>query len=72
MKGNLMHWKVYRETVGKPPTHEVVIQYDLRDADHPFLLDRIRLYEGRGKKIVRRPVDVEKRKSDETRPTLVQ
>lgn len=52
-----MHWKIYRETAGKPPAFEVIIQYDQRDAMHPFLLDRIKLYEGRGKKVVQRPVD---------------
>ena len=56
-----MHWKTYRETAGKPPTHEVTIQFDSRDFKHPWVLARKALYEARGMKVVQRPVDMEKR-----------
>ena len=52
-----MHCNKYRETTGKPPTHEVVVQHDSRDASHPFLQGRVKLYKDQGKNVVLRSVD---------------
>lgn len=52
-----MHWKMYRESQGKPPSHEVVIRFDSRDALHPFLRNRVKLYTDQDKNVILRPVD---------------
>lgn len=52
-----MHWKNYAESAGRPPSHEVVIRFDGRDTDHPFVIDRVGLYESQGKKVILVPVE---------------
>lgn len=51
-----MIWKAYRESQGSPAKHEVVICHDSRDTDHPFIKDRVILYEKAGKKVTVKPV----------------
>ena len=50
-----MHWKSYAEMRGNPPDLEVVLRFDPRDRDHPFLRRRIELYRSAGKAVVLRP-----------------
>ncbi len=54
-----MHWKLYAESAGRPPSHEIVIRHDARDEGHPFIVDRIGQYEGQGKKVVLVPIERE-------------
>jgi hypothetical protein len=50
-----MHWRNYAETRGSPPDGEVVIRFDARDADHPYLKRRIAAYQADGKAVVLKP-----------------
>jgi len=52
-----MHWRSYSETRGSPPDCEVVISFDQRDADHPYLRRRIAAYRASGKAVVLRPFE---------------
>jgi len=51
-----MNWKQYSEIGGRPPTHEVVLRFDPKDSQHPFLRSRKDLYEQEGKKVVLVPI----------------
>jgi len=53
-----VHWREYAETRGNPPDCEVIITFDPRDAEHPYLRRRIAAYEACGKAVVLRPRDL--------------
>ena len=65
-----MHWKLYSEAHGRPPSAEVVITLDERDVDHPYVVSRRALYESAGKKVVLRVARPKVRKDrGQDRPT---
>lgn len=46
-----MHWKNYRESQGSPAKHEIIITHDERDEGHPFIRDRVVMYQVIGKRV---------------------
>ena len=63
-----MHWKGYAEARGNPPDCEVIITFDPRDSEHPYLRRRIAAYESCGKAVVLRPLDSKRPGAGRRRP----
>lgn len=46
-----MKWKNYRESIGSPASCEIIITHDARDEGHPFIRDRVVMYQVIGKRV---------------------
>ena len=46
----------YSESLGKPPSHEIILRCHPDDVGHPFVLHRVLMYQKTGKHVVIQPI----------------